>query len=53
MSVVVYLKNSGVGTSAEIIAFAKNFPSDYATLKVWAREQAQNEGITLDADIVK
>ena len=50
MSVVVYLKNSGVATSAEIISYAKSDPAGFATLKLWAREQARNEGIELEAD---
>jgi hypothetical protein len=53
MSVVVYLKNSGVATSGEIIAYAKSDPAGFATLKKWACEQAANEGITLDADILR
>lgn len=53
MTVVQYLKETGVATSAEIMGYAKADKAGFETLKQWAREQAANLGITLEEPTAK
>ena len=50
MSTLKYLMSTGVCTTAELIAFKKADPTgnEYRSLAAMAREQAQNQGITIE-----
>ena len=48
MTVLQYLRQSGVATTAEIMALAKEHPADFERLKQMAREQAEHQGIKLE-----
>jgi hypothetical protein len=48
MTPTQYLKESGVGTSAEIIKMAREDKAGFETLKQWAIEEAAAKGITLE-----
>lgn len=53
MTIVQYLMASGVCTSGELMAYAKQDKEGYNTLKRYAVEQAANEGITLSETAAK
>ena len=49
MTPTQYLRESGVGTSSEIIAMARQDKAGFETLKQWAIEEAAAKGVTLEA----
>ena len=48
MTIVQYIRESGVGTTAEIMRFAKEDREGFETMKRWAREQAENLGVVIE-----
>lgn len=44
-----YILSTGVCTTSELIQFAKSDPSGYAVFLIWAREQAANLGVAIEA----
>lgn len=48
MTLVQYLKETGVGTSAEIMGLAKADPAGFTLLKEWAKQQAAANGVTIE-----
>ena len=48
MTPVQYLRESGVATSAELIAYANADKDGFDTLKKWAKEQAAAQGVQLE-----
>lgn len=47
MSIIAYLRQSGIGTTSELIAAMRN-PQDKATLVAWAREEMTRAGIPIE-----
>jgi len=48
MTALQYLRNSGVATTAEIMALAKASPKDYQDLLRYSREEMTNKGIAIE-----
>ena len=48
MTIVQYIKETGVATSMEIMTYARSDKEGFETLKRWAREQAANLGVPIE-----
>ena len=49
MTLPKYILSTGVCTTAELIAFAKTHPLDYAKFCIMARDQAKVQGVAIEA----
>lgn len=49
MTIVKYLKESGVCTTSELLALKREHPADYDALCKMAEEEMKHNGIAVDA----
>jgi hypothetical protein len=48
MTVVKYLRDSGVCNISELLALRRDYPKDYDILTQWAREEMAKNGIQVE-----
>lgn len=47
MKILDYIRQCAIATTMELIQFKRDYPADFETLKLWAREQMIHNGIEI------